>query len=471
MRTRSRGRTARVWALLAVVAMFSSMLAVVGTTATAAVGDFTLTILHNNDGESQLISASGEPDYGGVARFKTLVDTEKAAATNVIMLSSGDNFLAGPEFTASLNKGVPYFDTIAAESFGYDAIALGNHDFDFGPDVLADFIGGFTATQPPFWVSANIDVSAEPGLKALEDAGSLVPRVTVSVSGTDVGVIGVETPNLPFISSPRDVVVSGDPDDITSLAPIIQAEIDALTLAGVDKIILTGHLQDVDNDVALVAELTDLDVVIAGGGDELLANPTDLLVPGDSVDADHPMYPIVAKDKAGVDVPIVTTAGEYKYLGKLEVTFDLAGKVTAWSGGPLRVSGVAPDAVVEDAALKAVVTDPVAAALDALDAQVLTTSTVDLDGTRSGVRGMETNEGNLIADALLFEGRARAASFGANYPDVALQNGGGIRNNSIIPAGPLSVLDTFDMVPFSNFLSVLDDVPAAQFKEIMENAV
>ena len=96
MRTRSRGRTARVWALLAVVAMFSSMLAVVGTTATAAVGDFTLTILHNNDGESQLISASGEPDYGGVARFKTLVDTEKAAATNVIMLSSGDNFLAGP---------------------------------------------------------------------------------------------------------------------------------------------------------------------------------------------------------------------------------------------------------------------------------------------------------------------------------------------------------------------------------------
>jgi 5'-nucleotidase len=452
--------------------MFSALLALIGTTAVAAPG-YTLTILHNNDGESQLVSAAGEPDFGGVARFKTLVDGKKAAATTdgTLLVSSGDNFLAGPEFSLSLAKGVPFFDTIAAEALGYDALALGNHDFDFGPDVLADFIGGFSATKPPFWVSANIDVSAEPTLKALKDAGTLAPSVSVSKGGEDIGIIGLETPNLPFISSPRDVVVSGDPADITSLAPIVQAQVDALTGAGVNKIILASHLQDIDNEIALAAALTGVDIIVGGGGDELLANPGDLLVPGDEVDTDHPMYPIVAKDKAGIDVPVVTTAGEYKYLGYLEVTFDAAGKVTLWSGSPLRVSGVAPDAVAEDPALKTAVTDPVAAGLAVLDADVLTTSTVDLDGLRSSVRSVETNEGNLIADALLFSGRTKAASFGAKYPDVALQNGGGIRNNAILPAGPITLLDTFDMVPFPNFVSVLNDVPASQFKEIMENAV
>ncbi len=464
-------RRVRRWlVIVATLAMVGTLLALAGPTA-GAVGHFELTILHNNDGESQLISASGEPDFGGVARFKTLVDAEKAAATNVVLISSGDNFLAGPEFNASLDKGVPFYDAIAADALGYDALALGNHDFDFGPDVLADFIEGFTAVQPPFWVSANIDVSAEPRLKALADAGTLTDSVTITEGGEKIGIIGLETPNLPFISSPRDVVVSGDADDITSLAPIVQAEVDALVGAGVDKIIVTSHLQDIDNEIALAAALSGVDVMIAGGGDELIADPGTLLVPGDEIDAEHPTYPVVAKDKDGKDVPIVTTAGEYKYLGKLEVTFDPSGDVTAWSGGPIRVSGVAPDAVAEDPTLKSDVVDPVVAALAALEADVITVSTVDLDGRRGSVRSMETNEGNLIADALLYTAKSRAASFGAKFPDVALQNGGGIRNNAILPAGDVTVLDTFDMVPFPNFVSVLDDIPAAQFKEIMENAV
>ncbi len=52
-----------------------------------------------------------------------------------------------------------------------------------------------------------------------------------------------------------------------------------------------------------------------------------------------------------------------------------------------------------------------------------------------------------------------------------MQNGGGIRNDSIIPAGEITALDTFDMLPFLNFVSVVEDVPREQFKEIMENAV
>ena len=456
-----RARHRKPVALLFALAMIAVMLVAAAAPASSAPGDWTLTILHNNDMESQLIDAGeGLEDFGGAARFKTVVDDLRAGATTdgVVLLSSGDNFLAGPEFNVSLDKGVPFFDSIAAEAFGYDALALGNHDFDFGPDVLEDFIAGFTATQPPTWLAANLDFSLEPGLQAYVTSGDIAPSVTLSVSGEDVGVIGLETPNLPFISSPRDVIIDDD------LVAVVQAEIDALELAGVDKIILAGHLQNISNDIQLAAEVTGLDVIIAGGGDELLANPADVLLPGDVADPTMP-YPMLATDKDGKTVPVVTTSGELKYLGKLEVTFDASGEVTAWSGGPVRVEGT------PDPGVQAAVVDPVEAALAALDADILTTTTVDLDGRRSSVRAVESNEGNLVADSQLWQARELAADFGVKEADVAIQNGGGIRNDSIIPAGDISVLDTFDMLPFSNFTTVLEDVPAAQFKEIVENLV
>jgi 2',3'-cyclic-nucleotide 2'-phosphodiesterase (5'-nucleotidase family) len=156
---------------------------------------YSLTVLHNNDGESQLINAPGQPDFGGVARFKTLVDKLKGEATptppsrpgvkqGVIMLSSGDNFLAGPRFNASLEKGFPFYDTIAMSLIGYDAAAIGNHEFDFGPEVLADFIGGFGGRLP--FVSANLDFSAEPSLQALVDQKVIVKSHVIRESrGTD----------------------------------------------------------------------------------------------------------------------------------------------------------------------------------------------------------------------------------------------------------------------------------------------
>ncbi|MEA2057848.1 MAG: 5'-nucleotidase C-terminal domain-containing protein, partial [Actinomycetota bacterium] len=77
----------------------------------------------------------------------------------------------------------------------------------------------------------------------------------------------------------------------------------------------------------------------------------------------------------------------------------------------------------------------------------------------------------LIADSLLWQATQLAGDFGVPTPDVALQNGGGIRNDSIIPAGDITELDTFDMVPFPNFVTIVPDIPRAQFKEILENAV
>jgi 5'-nucleotidase len=445
--------------------------------------DFTLTILHNNDGESKLVNAPGQPNYGGVARFRTLLEDLRSDALTgprpegaardrgVILLSSGDNILAGPEFTASLTKGVPFYDSLALEAMEYDAMAIGNHEFDFGPDVLADFIGGFGRDAPPF-VSANLDFSDEPRLKALVRKGIIVASTVVHERGEKIGVVGATTPLLPAISSPRNVHVLPD------VAGIVQAEVDHLTRRGVDKIIFISHLQGLAEDRALLPLLRNVDVAIAGGGDELLAADDDLLVPGDAISVDpvtgeRLRYPISITDAAGKQVPVVTTAGDYKYIGRLVVTFDRRGRVLSVddSSGPVRVSGAAPDAVAPDARLLSTVVEPVTAYTSGLAANVLAQSEVPLDGQRPRIRQIETNLGNLMADALLATGQQNAAAFGVAPPQVALQNGGGIRNNNVIPAGAISELTTFQIAAFPNFVSVVPDVPRAQFKEILENAI
>ncbi|MFW6092184.1 MAG: bifunctional metallophosphatase/5'-nucleotidase, partial [Actinomycetota bacterium] len=459
--------------------------------ASAAVADdrgpdrphYTLTILHNNDGESQLINAPEQPDFGGVARFATLVDDLRKDATTgkpgpgqagrrgVVLLSSGDNFLAGPAFQASLDKGVPFYDSIALSRIGYDAIAIGNHEFDFGPDVLADFIEGFGGDTP--FLSANLDVSDEPRLAELADDGTIVSRTVVRERGARIGVVGATTPELPAISSPRDVTVLDD------VAGIVQDQVDALTGSGVDKIILISHLQNINEDIELVPELRDVDVAIAGGGTELLANDDDLLVPGDQRATDpetgEPLpYPIVGEDAEGDEVPIVTTSGAYKYVGRLVVNFDKDGEVigTADASGPVRVSGVAPDAVEADAGIQRDVVEPVDEAIAERDENVIAESEVDLEGREDpGVRTQETNLGNLVADALRDAGTDNAADFGVPEPDVAIQNGGGIRGDALIPAGDITELDTFSIAPFPNFVSIVPDIPRSQFKEIVENLV
>jgi 5'-nucleotidase len=441
--------------------------------------DFWLHVLHNNDGESQLVNAGSGAlaDFGGVARFASVVNDLRAFATTFpmgaadrgsILISSGDNFLAGPEFSLSLDNGVPFFDTVALDLIGYDAFAIGNHEFDFGPDVLAQFIEGFTGSAK--FVSANLDFSNEPNMLALVNQGKVAKSTVVTVEGRQVGIVGATTTNLPFISSPRNTIID------TDLVNAIQTEVDALTAQGVEIIILTSHLQGLSEEFSIAPALRDVDLIIGGGGGELLANPADLLVPGDSPNA-NPLggtgYPRVAIDADGRNVPVVTTSGDYRYVGRLVVGFDADGNLVAVDpiSGPVRVSGVAPDAVAPDALVQAQVVDPVEAGLAGLANTPVGISMVALDGVRNNVRTRETNLGNLVADSQLWQARQLASAFNVDSPDVAFQNGGGIRNDSVIQPGVVSALDTFGIAPFGNFVAVVENVPAAQFKEILENCV
>ena len=510
-------RAVRVgWALTAAAAAGIGLVGLAVPTAAASPGagvtsghgggaDFTLTVLHTNDDESQLLGVDGdtngngtiEPDearaYGGAARYATLWDRLRvegivgrpipwpstagapAARTpasdqalfggrrGVLTLSGGDNYLAGPEFSASIEHGVPFYDALAIRRLGLDVSGIGNHEFDFGPDVYADFIAGFDDRLP--FVSANLDVSAEPKLAAYADKKVIRSSKVVRTAGERVGVIGLTTPELPTISSPRDVKV------LTDLAGIANAEARRLARQGVDKVVLVSHLQDIDNELALVPQLRGVDVVLGAGGGEILADEGDPLIPGDQAERGYPLW---ANDADGRRVPVATTTGNYKYVGNLVLRFDRRGDLLGVDedrSRPVRVSGVGDDSVRKDRWTRTHVEEPVAAHVAGLEQTVVAQSEVGLDGVRDHVRSGETNLGNLLSDALVWAGAQKAAEYGVPEPVVGIQNGGGIRNDALIPAGDVTALDTYDVAPFANFVAVVPEVPRDTLRQLLERGV
>jgi len=451
----------------------------IGTVA-AAQSNFRLTVLHTNDTESKLLyPSSSQSSYGGAARFKTVADQLRNSARaqgGCVMVSSGDNVLPGPEFNASLALPTEarIYDAIALQAIDYDAICLGNHDFDFGPSLLARLIGDFTDGTP--FLSCNLDFGPEADLAALVKQGRIAKRTTSVTEGVTIGFVGATTPDIAFISSPGDVGINSD------VLGAIQAEVDALTAEGVKHIIVMTHLQGISVERALAQQLRDVDVLVAGGGDELLWNPGQLLVPDDATDANNDgipdarygTYPVFETDATGRQLPIITTRGDYRYVGRFAADFDADGRIVSIdpTSGPVRVAASSlPGGVAEDPVVKAAVTDPVAASVAALAANVIAVSQVALDGRTSTIRTQETNEGNLCADSLLWNARQLAAAENLPLPVIAFQNGGGIRNNSILPAGNFTELNTFQFLPFANFVSVIPQLPTTQLKALLENAV
>ncbi|MEM1434127.1 MAG: 5'-nucleotidase C-terminal domain-containing protein [Pseudomonadota bacterium] len=455
--------------------------ALVAMTGQAVAVPTTLSLFHNNDGESKLLGSNG---FGGLDGFLgELNGARSAAATagnDVLTVSSGDNFLAGLAFEASqqrvgsapagsLGNGQNYYDALALAAIGYDAITIGNHEFDFGPDVLADFITGYNNAggAAPF-LSANLDFSGEANLAALESAGSIASStVVVGASGESYGIIGATTENLETVSSPGGVTVG-------AVAAAVNAEVAALESMGVDRIILSSHLQGLDSEQELISAISGVDVVIAGGGDELLTNTQDALTENPfQPNIDGP-YPVISTDTDldGNSVAIVTTVGEYRYIGELTVDFDMDGNVTGVNGNPILID---PDTATIATGLQnginiqSEILAPLAEEVAVLEAQVIGSTDVALDGLRASVRGMETNLGNLIADAFVWQAEQVGGLTGA--PVIAVSNGGGIRNDGVILPGELTAADIFGILPFANSVVVLNGLTVSDLVSALENSV
>ena len=521
MPSRSRFRFLPAVAALALAAMLALPLSGLrDAAAQGGDGEVTLTLLHNNDGDSALLprvnvvgagDAAVEVPVGGIAAYKAVVEREladaRAAGNAVLNVYAGDASLSSATFVCSRMEGNPLFDAAGQRLIPYDAHIFGNHEFDTTPDFTRLFIETFG--DEPF-LSANLDFSEEPGFAPLLDAdglleapvtdGRLVGRsliVTDETTGARFGIVGATTPALTSISSPRNVRVTAD---LPATAAAVQREIDRLLERGVTRVVLVAHLEMWPNYAAIAGMLRGVDVIVAGSGDtdhELLQSPDVAAalqrLPGEPAESDG-AYPTPVTDADGRTVHLVTTSGQYGYVGRLDVVFDADGEVarvlTASSyPRPVVPAGEAAEAagfagaVAKDAAMVDAIETPLAACLDGFATTVVAASEVPLDVSSDGVRTRESNAGNLVTDAFIRAYDRHAAGFGLpergpDNPVVAVQNGGGMRQTAgdALPAdgsvpGDVYLVDTLNVLPFPNGVTAVRGVSPADLKDAFEASI
>ena len=474
---------------------------------------FQLQILHAADQEG------GLPAILDAVNFSAVINALEDDFENTLKLSSGDIYIPGPFFNASDSiYGEPGIgDILINNAIGFQAVAFGNHEFDLGPGVVGNLIRanpeitgpgigeeGYQGTEFPY-LSTNLDFSNEESLADLvvpdrgePEPNSIAGSVVLEVGGEEIGIVGATTPALPSISTIGDITVSPtDSADIEALAAEIQIAVDALTETGIDKVILLAHMQQISIEEELATLLRDVDVIMAGGSNTLLANPDDPLRDNDTSEGPYPIELTSASDEP---VFVINTDGNYQYVGRLVADFDENGIITDIldeSGvyatddeGVDRVYGedVDPAEVADPVVVE--VTEAIADLVLERDRNIFGQTEVFLDGTRGDVRTEETNLGNLTADANLF--------IGQEYdPEVvvSIKNGGGIRDNigvAIVPPGStsgeleflpppgnpligkeegnISQLDIENSLRFNNALSLVT-VTAEELKQIVEHGV
>ena len=405
----------------------------------AAFADYTLTILHTNDFHSRVepinkydSTCEGEDVtenkcFGGSARLFTALKAAKGGAENPILLDGGDQFQGTLFYTRYKGKA-------AAEmmnALGYEAMTVGNHEFDDGPKVLRDFI---KAVEFPVLL-ANADVSKEPEL-----AEAVKPSVVVEKNGEKIGLLGVAPADTGELSSPGKSITFSDPVEA------LKREVKTLTDQGVDKIVLLSH-SGYREDQRIAAEVPGLDVIVGGHSHSLLSNTDDK--------AEGP-YPTMVKGPDGHDVPIVQAYAYGKYLGELMVTFDDAGVVKSASGQPLILDGQ----ITEDSKLAKRVAE-LAKPLEEIRKKVVAETTAPIDGSRDSCRAGECEMGDLVADAMLDRVKDQGVA-------IAITNGGGLRAS--IDAGPITMGEVLSVLPFQNTLATFK-LKGADIKAALENGV
>ncbi|MEM8853250.1 MAG: bifunctional metallophosphatase/5'-nucleotidase [Pseudomonadota bacterium] len=401
----------------------------------------TLTILHTNDVHSRIEpitkydnTCNAEDNdagecFGGAARLKTAIDTERAreGAGPILLLDGGDQFQGSLFY-------IRYKGQAAAELMnlmGYDAMTVGNHEFDDGTQTLADF--GKALDFPLLF--ANADLADDSPIK-----GVTPPTSVLEVDGQRYGLIGLVPTDTADLAKPGEGVAFTDPVAATRDA------VAELTQKGVDRIILLSHSGlSVDKEVG--AQVDGVDVIVGGHSHTLLAN---------TLEGAAGPYPTVVTSPDGSNVYIVQAGAYGKYLGRLEVTFDEDGNVTEATGEPILLDA----SVAEDEAVKARVTE-LAIPLEEIRQQVVGATTAQVDGSRENCRARECAMGNLVADAML----ERVAGQGVS---IAIQNGGGLRAS--IDEGDVTMGEILTVLPFQNTLATFQ-LTGADVVASLENGV
>lgn len=365
---------------------------------------YTLTIMHTNDSHARV------EQY---PKLSTAIKETRAQKPNSLLLDAGDVFYGTLYFTKYWGQA----DLWYMNYLHYDAMTLGNHEFDKNSNVLADFIKGMTFPV----VSSNVNVTNDSVLGPLykgeisSDAmgGNIFPAIIKEVNGQKVGIFGVTTVYVPI---PNKENVFQDPikkanDTVASLKQL-----------GINKIIAISHL-GYDLDQKLATSVDGIDIIVGGHTHTALMSPL-----------------VIEKTEPTV---IVQAGAWLKYLGVADVTFDSNGVVIAQNGKLLTVSNYAadPTSMAKLTEFKA--------PIDEINSKVVGNTSVTLDGATSTIRYKETNLGNLVTDAI-----AQKANQIVPNTTIALQNSG--RMLSSINTGDITLGEVYNVLPYEDKIVTLD---------------
>ena len=373
----------------------------------------TIRLVHVNDVDRMDADGDGA---GGIAKIAAAYAEATAGATGPVLFTFGGDMIS-PSLMSSFDKGAHMVDLF--NQIGLQYAALGNHEFDFGPDVAIERIA-----EAEFTILAT-------NVRYL--GGSLpgtLDTITIDVGGIKVGLFGMTTPDTVEISSPGpDIEFLDLVDTAASTAAALKAD-------GAHLVIGLTH-DDMDEDLAGLQASGDVDYILGGHNHEIQA-----------------FYD-------GVNGMLESTSqGDHVAILDLHVT------VTPEEDGTEDVAWIPELEFISTIELEP---DPAAAAAvkvytDQLDADLnvdIGTTETELDSRRASVRSMETAIGNLITDAMR----------DATGAQVAIIGGGGIRADRIYEPGTvLTRRDILSELPFGN-VTVLMEIDGATIREALENGV
>lgn len=420
------------WAAL----LLSLLLAFFSVSSSAA---WDLVLLHTNDVHARVEETSKHSGkcgsnkvecVAGVARRATAVRRVRESEGNVLLLDAGDQFQGTVWFNYYKGAEAAHF----MNELRYDAMALGNHEFDNGVEgLMKPFMEKIRCPV----LSANIEVDQT---LAATFGTAFLPYKVLTVGGERVGVIGYTTRETPALSRP------GPHLKFEEEVPALQLVVDKLQTMGVNKIIALGH-SGFTTDQEIARKVRGVDVVIGGHSNTFLytGQPPSSEVPAGP-------YPLMVESDDGRQVPVVQAYAFGKYLGYLKLTFNSAGEVVKATGNPILLDHSIP----QDPKVLADV-EEWKKNLANYSAQEVGKTQVFLNGTAEECRFRECNLGNLICDAMLDNYIRSPDADHWNHVGACMLNGGGVRtsidehtrNGSITMEDLISVLPfggTFDLV-------------------------
>lgn len=402
--------------------------------ASPAEGALSLTILHTNDTHSHIagINKYGNACFddtdcrGGLARIATAIRTAKSRSDNIIALDAGD------QFQGTLFYSVNKWPMLAEldQHMPYDAMTLGNHEFDEGCLELTRFLAALSFPV----LAANLKPAK--GCPMLK--GNYAPYTLLTVRGQKVAVVGIANNEVVSLAAacPRTF--------FEDTAACLQRTVKDLEAQGVKHVIALTHI-GLSEDRKLARSVDGVDIIVGGHSHSYLGP-----------DSEEGPYPIIERSPSGQPVLVVTAKRAAQYLGELNVIFDAQGVPLRWNGGARELA--APE--TRDAETSALV-QKYAASLDEFRNHKVGSHHLSLPDGIDACREDDCLGGSLIADAML----EYARPFGGQ---VALCNGGSVR--AALPAGDISRGDLLSVIPFGNTL-VMREITGERLLAALEHGV